>query len=63
VKNPSIRSLVVPYGRTDGQAGRQRDGQTEMTKLIATFGNLAKASKNFRFQNALNYRRRSWNFE
>ena len=37
-KNLSISSRVVPFGRTDEQ--------TDMTKLIVTYHNLAYAPKN-----------------
>jgi hypothetical protein len=36
-KNPSIRSRVVPYGRTDGR--------TDTTKLIVAFRNFVNAPK------------------
>jgi hypothetical protein len=37
-ENPSGRSRVVPYGRTDGRTG--------MPKLIVAFRNFANAPKN-----------------
>jgi len=42
-ENPVSGSLVVPYGRTDGQTDRQ----TEITKLIGIFPRFANAPKNF----------------
>ena len=61
-ENPSIRSLIVPCGRTDVPTGRQADRQTEMKKLIVTFRNFANSSKNFRFKNALNYLKKKRKF-
>jgi len=42
-KNLSISSRVVPFGRTDEQ--------TDMTKLIVTYHNLAYAPKNQHWMN------------
>jgi hypothetical protein len=45
-ENPFSGSRVVPCGRTDGQTDRRNiDRPTDMTKLIVTFRNFAKAPK------------------
>ena len=41
--------LFYAEGQTDRQAGRQADRQTDMTKLIDTFCNFAKMSKNLSY--------------
>ena len=47
-KNPSSESRVVPCGRTNRMAGRERerDRQTDMTNLILTFRSFATAPNN-----------------
>jgi hypothetical protein len=44
-ENPTIESQGVPSGGTEGRT----DGQTDMTKLVVAFHNLAKVPQRFRF--------------
>ena len=44
-ENRSSGTPVVPCERTDREAGRQADRQTDMTKLIVAFRNFANAPK------------------
>jgi hypothetical protein len=44
-ENPSSASRFVACGQRGRQAGRQTDGQREMTKLIVAFRNFANAPK------------------
>ena len=42
----SIRSLGVELFHVDGRMKRQTDRQTDISKLIVSFSNLANAPKN-----------------
>jgi hypothetical protein len=48
-QNPSSGSRVGSCGERDGQTDRQKDGRTDMTKVIVAFRNFAKASKEAKF--------------
>jgi len=43
MKNPTVGSKAVPYGRTDGRKDRRAD----MIKLIVTFRSVARAPKKY----------------